>query len=116
MKNTFLSQADYQRRLDAAIAAFRRKVKTPWQYTPTGELKLLYELIRLQEPEPVTRGERWASFFWVQSMVADAGRRALLHELDRSIATARADLGDAHAAAVSLVGVYHNLVRMWAKV
>jgi PKHD-type hydroxylase len=49
-------------------------------------------------------------------MVADGGRRALLHDLDCAIAAARADLGDDHAAAVSLVGVYHNLIRMWGEV
>ena len=77
---------------------------------------ILYPATTVHRVEPVVRGERWAAFFWVQSMVADGGRRALLHELDRAIAAARTDLGDAHAAAVSLVGVYHNLVRMWAEV
>jgi PKHD-type hydroxylase len=77
---------------------------------------ILYPASTAHRVEPVARGERWAAFFWVQSMVADGGRRALLHELDGAIAAARADLGDAHAAAVSLVGVYHNLVRMWAEV
>jgi PKHD-type hydroxylase len=82
---------------------------------PPGDA-ILYPATTVHRVEPVTRGERWASFFWVQSMVADAGRRQLLHELDRAIAAARTDLGDAHAAAVSLVGVYHNLVRMWCEV
>jgi PKHD-type hydroxylase len=82
---------------------------------PAGDA-ILYPATSVHRVEPVTRGERLAAFFWVQSMVADATRRALLHDLDRAIAAARADLGDAHAAAVSLVGVYHNLVRMWAEV
>ena len=82
---------------------------------PAGDA-ILYPATTVHRVEPVVRGERWAAFFWVQSMVADAGRRTLLHELDRAIAAARADLGDGHAAAVSLVGVYHNLVRMWCEV
>lgn len=82
---------------------------------PAGDA-ILYPATTVHRVEPVTGGERWAAFFWVQSMVADGGRRTLLHELDRAIAAARADLGDTHAAAVSLVGVYHNLVRMWCEV
>jgi PKHD-type hydroxylase len=82
---------------------------------PAGDA-ILYPATTVHRVDPIVRGERWAAFFWVQSMVADGGRRTLLHELDRAIAAARADLGDTHAAAVSLVGVYHNLVRMWAEV
>jgi PKHD-type hydroxylase len=82
---------------------------------PAGDL-ILYPATSVHRVEPVTAGERWASFFWVQSMVADAGRRVLLHELDRAVAAARADLGDDHAASISLVGAYHNLVRMWCEV
>lgn len=80
---------------------------------PAGDL-VLYPAALVHRVEPVTRGERWASFFWVQSMVAEDAQRALLHRLDQATASARTDLGDAHPAAVALVGVYHNLVRMWA--
>ena len=82
---------------------------------PAGDA-ILYPATTVHRVEPVTRGERLAAFFWVQSMVADGGQRSLLHDLDSAIAEARADLGDDHAAAVSLVGVYHNLVRMWGQV
>ena len=82
---------------------------------PAGDL-LLYPGGTVHRVEPVTRGSRLASFFWVQSMVRDADRRTLLHDLDQAIALARRDLTDRHAAAVSLTGAYHNLVRMWADV
>ena len=82
---------------------------------PAGDA-ILYPATSVHRVEPVTRGERLAAFFWVQSMVADPARRALLHDLDRAIAAARADLGDTHSAAVALVGAYHNLIRMWAEV
>jgi PKHD-type hydroxylase len=82
---------------------------------PAGDL-LLYPATRVHRVEPVARGERWASFFWVQSMVADPTRRALLHDLDRAIAAARTDLGDDHAASIALAGAYHNLIRLWAEV
>lgn len=80
-----------------------------------GDLAL-YPSTRVHRVEPVRSGARLASFFWVQSMVADPGRRDLLHQLDRAIAAARTEIGDDHAASVSLVGVYHNLIRMWAAV
>jgi PKHD-type hydroxylase len=82
---------------------------------PAGDA-ILYPAGAVHRVEPVTSGERLAAFSWVQSMLADGSQRALLHQLDRAIAAARADLGDAHPAAISLVGAYHNLVRMWAEV
>jgi PKHD-type hydroxylase len=81
---------------------------------PAGDM-ILYPATSIHRVEPVTRGERWAAFFWIHSMVADGAQRGLLHDLDQAIIAARGDLGDVHPAAVSLVGVYHNLVRMWAR-
>jgi len=40
-----------------------------------GDL-VLYPATSLHSVRPVTRGSRWASFFWTQSMVKDDGRRA----------------------------------------
>jgi PKHD-type hydroxylase len=77
---------------------------------------LLYPATSVHRVEPITRGERWASFFWVQSMVADPTRRTLLYELDQAVAAARLELGDDHPTAISLTGTYHNLIRMWAQV
>lgn len=62
----------------------------------------------------ITRGSRWASFFWVQSMVREDSRRAILYDLDNAIRSLRARDGDC-AEAVQLTGVYHNLVRQWAE-
>jgi PKHD-type hydroxylase len=81
---------------------------------PAGDM-ILYPATSVHRVELITRGERWAAFFWVQSMVGDPTRRALLHDLDQAIIATRGDLGDVHPAAVSLVGVYHNLVRMWSQ-
>lgn len=82
---------------------------------PAGDM-ILYSASTVHRVEPVTRGERWASFFWVQSMVADGGQRGLLHDLDQAIVGVRSSLGDHHPSAIGLVGVYHNLVRLWAQV
>ena len=80
---------------------------------PAGHM-IVYPGTSLHRVEPVTRGSRWASFFWVQSMVADDGRRALLHGLDRSVIEARAKLGDQDATVLRLTATYHNLLRQWA--
>jgi PKHD-type hydroxylase len=62
----------------------------------------------------VTRGSRWASFFWIQSMVQDGAARTMLFELDMSIQGLRQQIGDTEQV-VSLTGLYHNLVRRWAQ-
>ena len=63
---------------------------------------------------PITRGSRWSSFFWVQSMVRDDGQRALLFDLDTAIQSLRGKDGDTPPV-VQLTGVYHNLLRRWAE-
>src|SRR5262249_3870194 len=75
---------------------------------------VLYPATSLQEVTPVTRGERVASFFWVQSLVRDDGRCALLFEMDQAIQRLAATRGD-EAAQRALVGCYHNLLRQWAE-
>ena len=81
---------------------------------PAGDL-ILYPSSSLHKVEPVTRGARVCSFFWVQSMVADDGRRTMLFELDQQIQKLRAKLGDTEEI-VALTGHYHNLLRQWAAV
>lgn len=81
---------------------------------PAGHM-VLYPATSLHHVTPITRGSRWASFFWVQSMVKDDGKRRELFELDRAVMETRAALGDAHHAAVALTAVYHNLLRRWSE-
>ncbi|MET0252029.1 MAG: Fe2+-dependent dioxygenase [Novosphingobium sp.] len=80
---------------------------------PAGHL-LLYPSSSLHRVEPVTRGQRLASFFWVQSMVRDSEARRSLFELDTAIQTIAQDRGHGDAAIIQLTGVYHNLLRRWA--
>ena len=77
---------------------------------------VLYPASSLHRVEPVTRGSRWASFFWIQSMVKDDGARGMLYQLDQAIIKTRSELGDKHAAVLELTAVYHNLLRRWAEV
>lgn len=78
-----------------------------------GDL-VLYPSSSLHRVTEVTRGERLASFFWLQSMVRDDGQRSLLFDLDQSVQALTAQLGSNHAEVLRLTGVYHNLLRRWA--
>lgn len=75
---------------------------------------VLYPSSSLHHVTPVTRGERVASFFWIQSMVRDDGQRTLLYQMDTAIQQLVAELGNADAKVISLTGIYHNLLRRWA--
>lgn len=75
---------------------------------------VVYPADSLHRVAPVTRGRRWAAFFWAQSMVRDDGDRALLYRMDKAITLARMDLGDKHPAVLSLTSTFHNLLRKWA--
>lgn len=76
---------------------------------------VLYPSSSLHMVQPVTRGRRVASFFWIQSMVRDDAARDTLFELDQSIQTLAAQVGQGDPAIVRLTGVYHNLLRQWAE-
>jgi PKHD-type hydroxylase len=80
---------------------------------PAGDA-IIYPATSVHEVQPVTRGERVASFLWVQSMVRDDWKRAMLYELDANIQALRARYGDG-AELVGLTGHYHNLLRQWAE-
>lgn len=80
---------------------------------PAGDM-IVYPATSLHEVRPVTRGARVASFFWVQSLVRDDTRRALLFDMDTAIQRLNASDADA-AARRSLVGCYHNLLRLWSE-
>lgn len=77
-----------------------------------GDL-VVYPGSSVHRVEPVTRGERLASFFWVESMVRADEQRRLLYEMDMSLMALRGELGETPEL-VQLTGTYHNLLRMWA--
>jgi PKHD-type hydroxylase len=78
-----------------------------------GDL-VVYPATSLHEVTPVTRGTRTACFFWIQSLVRDDARRAILFDLDNAIQRLNRTGAD-DAARRSLVGVYHNLMRQWSE-
>ncbi len=76
---------------------------------------ILYPSTSLHHVAPVTRGERLAAVFWVQSLVAPADRRALLFDIDIAIQSLRPRVGDEDPALIALTGAYHNLLRLWSR-
>jgi PKHD-type hydroxylase len=81
---------------------------------PAGHM-VLYPGSSLHRVLPVTRGARYASFFWIQSLVREDSQRAILIDMDMAIVRLRQQLGD-NGQIVALTGVYHNLLRRWASV
>ena len=80
---------------------------------PAGHA-ILYPSSSLHRVEPVTRGMRVASFFWIQSMVRDDGARRILFEMDGAVQRLVGQLGNDDPSVIELTGVYHNLLRKWA--
>lgn len=79
---------------------------------PAGQL-VIYPGSSLHHVTPVTRGTRYAAFFWTQSLVANDQNRRTLFELDTAIQALTAG-GPSHAAVDQLTNIYHNLLRQWS--
>jgi len=77
---------------------------------------ILYPATSLHRVAPITRGSRWAAFFWAQSMVRSDEQRRLLFDLDNAIQDLSVKVGQGDPAVVSLTGTYNNLLRMWSEV
>lgn len=80
---------------------------------PAGDM-VLYPGTSVHRVDPVTRGHRVASFFWVESMVRSDEQRRLLYEMDRHLMHLRGTVGEADPGVIGLTGTYHNLLRAWA--
>jgi PKHD-type hydroxylase len=73
---------------------------------------ILYPSTTIHRVTPVTRGVRLAAITWLQSWVADAGRRELLVQLEEARSLAAG--GDPQRLQVLLESLRTNLFRMWA--
>ena len=82
---------------------------------PAGDM-VLYPGTSVHRVEPVTRGARLASFFWLESMVRSDEARRLLFEMDTHLMRLRTSVGETDPAVIGLTGTYHTLLRMWADV
>ncbi len=82
---------------------------------PAGDM-VIYPGTSVHRVEPVTRGARLASFFWVESMVRSDEQRRLLFDMDRHLIRLRETSGETDPSVIGLTGTYHNLLRLWADV
>ncbi|MDP9010174.1 MAG: Fe2+-dependent dioxygenase [Pseudomonadota bacterium] len=63
----------------------------------------------------VTRGQRFASVFWIQSLIRDDAQRAQLFELDGTIQRLTQSGVDSDSL-VRLTAHYHGLLRAWTEI
>ncbi|MFW1677148.1 Fe2+-dependent dioxygenase [Pontibacter sp. JAM-7] len=75
---------------------------------------VLYPSTSLHRITPVTRGQRLAAFFWIQSMVRQHEQRQALYQLDNTIRSLTTDLGQDAKPVLDLTQVYHKLLRQLA--
>ena len=80
---------------------------------PAGDM-VIYPATSLHRVAPVSRGIRVASFFWIESMIRDDARRALLFDMDMALVRLNQQ-APGHVSLVALTGCYHNLLRMWGE-
>ena len=78
-----------------------------------GDL-VVYPATSLHQVTPINRGVRTSCFFWVQSLIRDDTRRGVLYQMDEAIQRLNQTNAD-EIARRSLIGCYHNLVRIWSE-
>jgi len=76
---------------------------------------VVYDSSSLHRVTPVTRGTRYASFMWIESLVREETARTSLFDLDQAIQQLTAKLGTQDENVLQLTNVYHNLLRRWAE-
>jgi PKHD-type hydroxylase len=81
---------------------------------PAGDA-VLYPSSSVHRVAEVTQGERLVAVTWVQSLVQEPEKRALLHDLNQARETLLRDKPDA-AETRQVNQSYVNLVRMWADI
>jgi PKHD-type hydroxylase len=79
-----------------------------------GEL-VVYSSTSRHRVAAVTRGERLACVFWIQSLVREDEKREKLFELDRTIQSLTQAGADPESL-VRLAAHYHGLLRMWTEI
>jgi len=106
----FLSNPD---EYDGGELVVRTSSATHEVKLPAGDV-FLYPSTTLHSVRPVTRGERVASFFWVQSLVRDHEYRRILFELE--------SLGDqvvtgmpGDATGLELLALRNTLLQRWSE-
>jgi PKHD-type hydroxylase len=81
---------------------------------PAGDA-VLYPSSSIHRVAEVTRGERLVAVSWIQSVVKEPERRALLHDMNQARETLLQEQPDA-AVTAQVNHSYINLVRMWSEI
>jgi PKHD-type hydroxylase len=81
---------------------------------PAGDA-VIYPSSSVHRVAEVTRGERIVAVSWIQSMIRDPDKRALLHELNQAREKLLHDNPDAEETS-RVNHAYINLVRMWSEI
>ena len=76
---------------------------------------IVYSSTSRHRVNEVTRGQRLASVFWIQSLIRDDARRAQLFELDGTIQRLTSTGADSDSL-VRLTAHYHGLLRAWTEI
>lgn len=76
---------------------------------------ILYQATQLHRVTPIMAGCRYASFFWLQSMVRSHEQREVLFNLDQSVQSLIQQHGHEHEDVLRLSAVYQNLMRQFAE-
>ena len=111
---------------DESIATYKRLPILDWEsrkavlesltnvsrVVPQESLSYAANLRELR-PDYVVHGDDWRS--GIQSMVRDDKQRAMLYDLDRTIQSLKTRFGDGEEV-LSLLNMYHNLLRQWTEV
>jgi PKHD-type hydroxylase len=79
-----------------------------------GDL-IVYSSTSRHRVTPVTRGERLAAVFWIQSLIRDDDRREQLFELDATIQRLT-QTGADQESLIRLAAHYHGLLRAWTEI
>ncbi|HEV7358463.1 MAG TPA: Fe2+-dependent dioxygenase [Steroidobacteraceae bacterium] len=79
-----------------------------------GDL-IVYSSTLRHRVNAITRGERLASVFWVQSLIREDARRAQLFELDGTIQRLTQTGADTDSL-VRLTAHYHGLLKAWTEI
>ena len=80
---------------------------------PAGDA-VLYPSSSIHRVAEVTRGERLVAVSWIQSVIKEPERRALLHDMNQARETLLQEQPDA-AVTAQVNHSYINLVRMWSE-
>jgi PKHD-type hydroxylase len=76
---------------------------------------IVYSSTARHRVNPVTRGQRIACVFWIQSLIRDDAQRAQLFELDGTIQRLTQSGADSDSL-VRLTAHYHGLLRAWTEI